>query len=113
MIWSNIYLFLVGKGGPFQGFKFEVSPITKKLVTVGPYGYSRNPMVFGTLTLYFSLGLFYASPTSLAALFIFSLLITSYLKFSEEKRLPKDFGQEFIDYKNNVAMIIPFLKIKK
>jgi len=113
IIWSNLYLLFMGKGGPFQGLNVEVSPKTKQLVTNGPYRYSRNPMVFGTLTLYFSLGLFYLSPIAIIGLIIFASLVTVFVLRSEEKRLLKDFGQKFLDYKNKVARLIPFLKIKK
>jgi hypothetical protein len=36
MLWSNLYLFRIGKGGPAEGFGFAVSPRIKKLVTCGP-----------------------------------------------------------------------------
>ena len=34
-----------------------------------------------------------------------------YLKLIEEKRLLKDFGTEFIEYKDKVPMMVPFLKL--
>lgn len=110
MIWSNISLFKIGKGGPADGFSISISPRTKKLVVVGPYRYTRNPMIFGAFSLYFSIGIFLNSIICLISLLIFLFLVIIYLKLTEEKRLLKDFGNEYIDYKNRVSMIFPMKK---
>ena len=107
MIWSNISLFKTGKGGPTDGFNVAISPRTKKLVVTGPYRYSRNPMVFGTFCMYFSIGLFMFSIICLVSLLVFMRLGFYYLKKTEEQRLLKDFGDEYIEYKNKVPMIFP------
>lgn len=111
VIWSNIVLFVIGKGGPADGFGVVVSPRTKKLVIKGPYRYSRNPMVFGMFLVYFGLAIYLDSLVCIAVLIFFFFLITIYLRSFEEKRLLKDFGSEFIEYKNKVPMMIPFLKL--
>jgi protein-S-isoprenylcysteine O-methyltransferase Ste14 len=110
-IWSNIFLFKIGKGGPTDGFGVAVTPRTKKLVTEGPYRYSRNPMVFGAFLAYFGLAIYLDSLICILVLIFFFILMIIYLKLIEEKRLLKDFGHEFIEYKNKVPMIIPFLKL--
>lgn len=110
MIWSNIFLFKAGKGGPAEGFNIAISPKTKKLVSEGPYRYSRNPMVFGAFFLYFSIGLFMFSIICLILLLILLIPAVFYLKNFEEKRLLKDFGNDYMEYKMKVSMIIPFFK---
>jgi protein-S-isoprenylcysteine O-methyltransferase Ste14 len=110
MIWSNLALFKIGKGGPTDGLNVTISPRTKKLVTVGPYRYTRNPMVFGAFSLYFSIGIFLNSRVCLISLIIFFSLMVINLKFIEEKRLLRDFGDEYADYKNRVSMIFPMKK---
>jgi len=110
MIWSNVFLFKIGKGGPTDGFNIPISPRTKKLVTVGPYRYTRNPMVFSAFSLYFSIGIFLNSRVCLISLLLFLFLMIINLKFTEEKRLLRDFGNEYIDYKNRVSMIFPIKK---
>jgi protein-S-isoprenylcysteine O-methyltransferase Ste14 len=112
-IWSNIYLFKIGKGGPAEGLGISISPRTKRLVTSGPYRYSRNPMVFGAFSLYVSIALFLDSMTGLICLFVFLPVGIVYLKVSEEKRLLKDFGDEFIEYKKSVSMLFPLKKSRK
>jgi protein-S-isoprenylcysteine O-methyltransferase Ste14 len=112
-VWSTISLLLIGKGGPTDVFNVAISPRSQKLVIVGPYRYSRNPMVFGMLSVYFSISVFLNSFIDL--LFCLSLIpmVIFYLKQTEENRLTKDFGEEFLLYKSKVAMIFPFTKRTK
>lgn len=112
-VWSNIYLFYVGKGGPVDAFGVSISPQTKKLVTTGPYKYSRNPMVFGAISIYFSLAILFNSIVCVICLLGFALLIVIFLKLSEEKRLLKDFGNEYLEYKKKVPMIFPIKRLKR
>lgn len=111
-IWSNIFLLKVGEGGPAEGFGVAISPKTKNLVTSGPYRYSRNPMVFGAFTLYFSIAIFLNSMICILTLLFFIFVVRFYLKYSEEKRLVNDFGQEYIEYRKRVPMIFPFIGLK-
>jgi protein-S-isoprenylcysteine O-methyltransferase Ste14 len=100
-------LFFIGKGGPTDGFNIAITPRTETLVVRGPYRYTRNPMVFGALSIYFSISLFFLSILCLLTMTIFSILIVFYLRKTEERRLLKDFGDEYIRYKKEVPMIFP------
>ncbi len=111
-IWSNIFLLKVGMGGPTEGFGIAVSPPTKKLVVTGPYRYCRNPMVFGAFSLYISWSIFLGSVLCLFVLVAFLFVAILYLANSEENRLLRDFGEEYLEYKKNVPMIFP-LSIRK
>jgi len=113
MIWSNVFLFKIGKGGPADGFGISISPRTKKLVTVGPYQYSRNPMVFGAFSLYISTIIFLNSIIGLITVLISLLIGIGYLKLSEEQRLLKDFGNDYIEFKRKVSMIFPMKRFRK
>lgn len=97
MIWSNIFLLKIGKGGPADLFNVSFSPQTKKLVMIGPYRYSRNPMVFGAFTLYLSIAVFLNSIIDVIVILVF--IVIQYLRFYEERRLRKDFGGKYIEYK--------------
>lgn len=112
-IWSNLSLLIIGKGGPTDVFNVAISPRSQKLVIAGPYKFSRNPMVFGMLCIYFSISVFLNSFSDLLFLFLFIPPGIFYLKITEERRLLKDFGEEFLVYKSKVAMFVPFTKIKK
>lgn len=107
-IWSNIYLYEHGKGGPFDIFNKAISPRSKKLLKTGPYSYCRNPMLFGTICAYTALGLFLNSLRSLIVAIGFAIFMYIYVKLFEEKRLLKDFGEEYIQYRKSVPMIFPY-----
>ncbi len=108
VIWSNMDLFKIGMGGPADILNIAISPRSKNLVISGPYRYTKNPMVFGMNAIYFSIALYLNSLASLLFVILFLLVIIMYLKLTEEKRLWKDFGDEYLKYKKNVSMIIPF-----
>jgi len=112
VIWSNIFLLLKGKGGPTDIAGISISPQTKKLVIAGPYKYTRNPMVLGIHSTYISIAIYLNSLGCLIVLIIFFFMIVKYVVVAEEKRLFNDFGADYIKYKENTSMIIPFLKEK-
>ncbi len=107
-IWSNVSLFIAGKGGPTDAFGVAVSPRTRHLVITGPYMYSRNPMVFGMMCVYLSIGIFLNSLACLIGWLMLVIFVIGFLIRTEEKRLLKDFGEEFINYKRRVPMILPW-----
>jgi protein-S-isoprenylcysteine O-methyltransferase Ste14 len=108
IIWSNIYLFTIGKGGPADVFGVAASPRTKHLVIKGPYKYSRNPMVFGAFSSYLATAVLFNSIFGLAIVILSISIMILILKLSEEKRLLRDFGEHYIEYKQKVAFLIPW-----
>jgi protein-S-isoprenylcysteine O-methyltransferase Ste14 len=112
-IWSNVFLFDKGLGGPLDAFNVAISARSTKLVVTGPYRYCRNPMVFGALCIYLSISIYVNSWLDLAAILSCVPLFVLFLKRSEEKRLIKDFGEEYLSYKSKTPMIIPRIKIRK
>ncbi len=107
LVWSNISLFFVGRGGPADGFGVSISPRTEHLVISGPYRYTRNPMVFGAFMCYAALALLLGSVSLLVALALMLPFVAVYLRIFEERRLLEDFGEEFLAYRRSVPMIIP------
>jgi protein-S-isoprenylcysteine O-methyltransferase Ste14 len=107
MVWSNASLFVTGKGGPAEGFGIEISPKTKVLVTTGPYRYTRNPMVFGAYTMYIAFSVYLNSCPAILLVLVFFPVVIYYLKKSEEKRLERDFGEDYLRYRERVSMLIP------
>jgi len=111
-IWSVIIQNTVGQGGPVEIGNIEISPKTKNLVVSGPYKYTRNPMLFGTLLIYLAFALFINSMTSVvlvSAIFVFMLTVVVKM---EEKRLLKDFGFQYEEYRKKVSMFIPWSQRK-
>jgi protein-S-isoprenylcysteine O-methyltransferase Ste14 len=106
-IWSNIVLVTRGKGGPADIFNVAISPRTQQLVVTGPYQYTRNPMVFGVFCCYFGLAVFLNSLPDLIILTVLFIAARFYLEETEERRLWKDFGKEYEEYRKRVPMIVP------
>jgi protein-S-isoprenylcysteine O-methyltransferase Ste14 len=107
--WSNIFLALRGRGGPLHyGDVVTISPKTERLVTTGPYRYTRNPMIFGVICAYLAIPIFQGSPTGLFLYFTFCLPgAILYIIFVEERWLMRDFPEEFTRYKGRVSMLVP------
>jgi len=111
-IWSVVIQNTIGQGGPVEIGNIEISPKTKNLVVSGPYKYTRNPMLFGTLLIYLAFALFINSITSVvlvSAIFVFMLTVVVKM---EEKRLLKDFGFQYEEYRKKVSMFIPWFQRK-
>lgn len=111
-IWSLIIQNTVGEGGPVEIGNIELSPKTKNLVVSGPYKNTRNPMLFGTFLIYLSFALFINSLASvliICAIFVFMLTVVVKM---EEKRLLKDFGNQYEEYREKVSMFIPWFQRK-
>jgi protein-S-isoprenylcysteine O-methyltransferase Ste14 len=70
-------------------------------------------MVLGALLIYLSIVIFLNSLTALSALLIFFFFGITYLKLSEEKRLEKGFGDEFLEYRKKVPMLFPGIRFYK
>ncbi|HOS42038.1 MAG TPA: isoprenylcysteine carboxylmethyltransferase family protein [Spirochaetota bacterium] len=107
MAWSNIDLFRIGKGGPTDGLGVTISPRSQHLVVVGPYRYCRNPMVFGAYALYFAIAAALGSVAGTLVLVLFVGISIIYLKRTEERRLERDFGEEYRAYRRRVSMLLP------
>jgi protein-S-isoprenylcysteine O-methyltransferase Ste14 len=107
--WSNIFLMVRGRGGPLHyGDVVTISPKTERLVTTGPYRYTRNPMIFGVICAYLAIPILQGSPTGLFLYFVLCLPgAILYIVFIEERWLKRDFREEFTRYRDRVSMLVP------
>ena len=101
-IYSIVYMRVVGKGNPFDAYNHEVAPRTRHLMTEGPYSLCRNPMLVGIYLYDIGILVWLWSALPLLVFFVEVFLLTLQVR-SEEKRLEKDFGQEYLDYKHHVG----------
>ena len=105
-IWSITYMKNVGKGNPFDAFNHEVAPRTSFLLTTGPYGICRNPMLLGVFI--YHIGVLIALMSFGAFLvFIFEVIIMNVQVKKEEQRLKKDFGDEYLRYMEHTYRFLP------
>ena len=106
-IWSIVYMKNVGKGNPFDAFNHEVAPRTSSLMTNGPYGICRNPMLLGVFIYHFGVLIALLS-LGAAIIFIIEILIMNVQVKKEEQRVRNDFGNEYIEYTKRVKRFLPF-----
>ena len=106
-IWSIVHMRLVGKGNPFDAMGHEVAPMTKHLMTEGPYRFSRNPMLSGTYLYYIGYVVAFWSWWALLVFVAVAALMSLQVR-SEEKRLEADFGEEYLEYKKRTGRFITF-----
>ena len=101
-IYSIIYMRIVGKGNPFDAYGHELAPRTMNLMTGGPYSLCRNPMLVGIYLYDAGILVWLWSVLPLFIFLVEVILLTLQVK-SEEKRLEKDFGQDYLEYKKRVG----------
>ncbi len=80
---------------------------TQKLLVRGVFKQCRNPMTFGTISMYLGLAIFVGSISSTLLVMIFLLLLVLYLKKIEEHELELRFGESYKTYKANTPFLIP------
>lgn len=106
-IWSIVYMKNVGKGNPFDAFNHEVAPRTSALMTNGPYGICRNPMLAGVFIYHIGVLIALLSWGALIV-FVLEVLIMTIQVRKEEQRLKNDFGDEYLQYMKHTFRFLPF-----
>ena len=93
-------------------FKTKGTPVPvnppPKLITDGPYAWSRNPMMTGLFMVIAGIGILFGSITLtfiMTPLFVFMSIIE--FKYIEEPELEKRFGIEYREYKERTPIIFP------
>jgi len=107
IFWTSWLQFKRGKGT--TGF----SEPTKKLITSGPYGIVRNPMMEGQFLFFAGIGFLLDLMAIFLILPILIFAIHLFTVYVEESDLKRRFGQEWEIYCKNVPRWIPKLKKTK
>ncbi|MCE5249442.1 isoprenylcysteine carboxylmethyltransferase family protein [bacterium] len=83
----------------------------KRVITDGPYAFTRNPMVTGCFFVFVGLGIFFRSLfLTFVSTPIIGVFIILELKLVEEPELERRLGRDYCDYRKRVPMFIPRLK---
>jgi protein-S-isoprenylcysteine O-methyltransferase Ste14 len=102
--WCCWLQFTVGQGT--TGF----SEPTKKLVTSGPYGIVRNPMMEGQFLVFAGLGFLLDVSAMFLILPILVLATHGFTVLVEEPNLRSRFGEEWIEYSKKVPRWFPRIR---
>ncbi len=107
LIWATITQLIIGGGTPTPN-----AP-TQKLVILGPYRYTRNPIELGALFYYFGIGILFGSLFhGIICMLLGFIFGSSYHKFIEEKELLLRFGDDYKQYRDTTPFLIPRFWIK-
>jgi protein-S-isoprenylcysteine O-methyltransferase Ste14 len=107
-LWSIVVQNIVGRGGPLEVAGMEVSPKTQNLVVTGPYKYTRNPMLFGACVYYYAVAVYLNSVVAVVIVVLFMIFMLIFVKLTEERRLLKEFGNDYEEYRQRVSMFVPW-----
>ena len=80
---------------------------TRKLIIGGIYGYVRNPMIMGVMTVLIGESIAIISLNIFIWTIMFFVINNFYFILYEEPNLAKRFGDEYREYKRNVPRWIP------
>jgi len=101
VVWSVGIQYTLGKGTPAP------KVATQRLVTEGPYAYTRNPMTLGALLMYLGIGVWMGSGVVIfLTVVVFSVLLV-YIYHHETDELTGRFGEEYRDYKRRTPFLLP------
>ena len=105
--WCIVLFARVGKGtlAPWDP--------TSRLVAVGPYRYTRNPMITGVATTVAGQSLLIGSRLIALWFLIFVAINHTYFLLSEEPGLEDRFGEDYRAYKRQVPRWIPRALIRR
>lgn len=107
MAWSWWCLAIVGKGHPTEAFGVEITPVTRQLVSAGPYAYTRNPMVFGYFCVLMGIAVACGSLGMAMAIAVVGAVGWINIIYFEEPRLERRFGDAYREYKRRVPRLRP------
>ncbi len=105
-----LWLWCAGKFLKTKGTPVPINP-PPKLVTDGPYAFSRNPMMTGLFMVMAGIGILFGSiilTFIMTPLFVFMSILE--FKYIEEPELEKRFGKEYCEYKERTPIIIPKIR---
>ena len=105
-VWAIVYMRRKGDGNPMDAFGHEVAPRTKHLQHDGPYRLSRNPMLTG-IFLYLAGWIVWLLTWQSVLFFVVFALVMLLQVYSEEKRLRRDFGDEYDAYCRRTGRFFP------
>lgn len=112
----GIILFVGGNVLAFWGVKtlgaHASSGLKHRLVTSGPYRYTRNPQYLGDIMIF--LGVILLSNSFYATIVcIFGIILFLLMPFAEEPWLREVYGEEYIEYCRRVPRYLGFKRLKK
>ena len=111
LVWAWAMLVRKGNGHLTELFGLEISPVTDRLVTSGPFAFGRHPICLGYVVIISGLGMAIGSPGT--AFILPPLLLAGagwYVLRFEEPRLAARFGEAYARYRQRAPLFISWKK---
>jgi len=113
----SLPIILIGAWYGIVGVKYLTLKVAEthkpeKVISEGPYSKIRHPQYFGAILAHIGISLLLSSLFSMISTPLIILIIYIF-SWKEEKELEREFGKEYIDYKNNAPMLFPRLRNKR
>lgn len=99
--WAVYIQYTLGKGTPAPAVA------TKKLVTQGPYAYSRNPMTLGALVMYLGIGIWLGSVVVVTLSVVVFIILLRFIYIHETRELTQRFGEPYLKYREQTPFLFP------
>ena len=102
----GLYLWTLVLFARAGGTQVPVAP-TVRIVSTGPYAYSRNPMQTSAVFMMLGAGLATNSWSFMLGGLVIPIAYLPYIKFVEEVELEARFGDAYLDYKASTPFLLP------
>ena len=79
----------------------------KRLVTRGPYRYTRNPMYVAVLTVVMGWATLFGAAVLVGYAVVLFVVFSLFIRLYEEPRLAREFGEEYATYMSQVGRWLP------
>jgi protein-S-isoprenylcysteine O-methyltransferase Ste14 len=101
VVWSVYVQYSLGKGTPAPAVA------TRRLVTSGPYAWTRNPMTLGALMLYLGIGAWIESGAVIGLTLAVGGALLTFIDYHETRELTERFGAEYLAYRQCTPFLLP------
>lgn len=104
VIWSVRIQYILGEGTP------SPRAATRRLITTGPYAFTRNPMTLGAACFYLGIAIWSGSVIVITlVLAIFASLLT-FIYYHETQELSDRFGPDYLEYMRTTPFLFPKIR---
>lgn len=102
MLWSVSIQYTLGEGTP------SPRAATQRLITTGPYAFTRNPMTLGAACFYLGIAIWSGSVIVISLVLVIFASLLTFIYFHETQELSARFGPDYLEYRRTT----PFFFLK-
>jgi protein-S-isoprenylcysteine O-methyltransferase Ste14 len=104
VIWSVRIQYILGEGTP------SPRAATRRLITTGPYAFTRNPMTLGAACFYLGIAIWSGSVIVIALVLVIFASLLTFIYFHETPELSARFGLDYLEYMRMTPFLFPKIR---